>query len=88
MIRKSRSLSIEEKLQRMLVDNLRPQGVDLYRDKDTHKYYCWECFMEVPFLKKTCSNCGKELDWSTIGTEDSSDSTGSPNPRLKPRRYV
>ncbi len=86
MIRKSRSLSIEEKLQRMLVDNLRPEGVDLYRDKDTHKYYCWECFSEVVFLKKICPNCGKEIDWSTMDTETSP--TGPPNPRFKPRRYV
>ena len=84
MRRKGRSLSIEEKLQKMVVDNLRPDGGDLYRDKDTHKYYCRECFSEIPFLQKSCHNCGKKIDWSAIDTE--SLPASPPNPRFKPRQ--
>ena len=82
---KGRSLGIEEKLQKIVTDELCQEGSDLYRDKNTHKYYCRGCLSEVP-LRKDCLNCGKKIDWSTIDTEYSS--TSPPNPLFKPRRYT
>jgi len=83
---KGRSLGIEDRLQMILTDNLHQGGSDLYRDRSSKKYYCRDCFTEVPFREKTCPNCKKKIDWST--TETAYSPTSPPNPLVKPRRYV
>ena len=86
MIRKGRSLGIEEKLYKMAVDDPHSDGGDLYREKDIHKYYCWEYFSEISFLQKNYPDCGGQIGWSAIDTE--SLPASSPNSSFKPCRHI